>query len=72
MSIVCSMATPTILAAMPEDVLSGYKFTSAIAYQDGSVYRLCGAIDAESALAIAKGWIKGAKKSICADVLLRA
>jgi hypothetical protein len=66
------MATPTVLAAMPDHASSGYKYTAAISYQDGSTYPLCGCITKEDALAVCKGWMKSAKKAISSDILLRA
>lgn len=66
------MATPTVLAAMPDHATSGYKYTAAISYEDGSTYPLCGCITKKDALAVCKGWIKSAKKTSIADILLRA
>ena len=67
------MATPTVLAAMPEDFACGYKYVAAISYQDGSIYHLCRCITKKDALDVCRGWMKNAKKdSMLADILLRA
>lgn len=48
-----------------------YKFMAAIKYNDGSITNLCRCITENAAIEVCKGWMKRAKKSIVADILLR-
>jgi|GEM_PF-3115443 len=62
------MAMPVVLDEMPKN---GYRYVAAISYRDGNTYRLCGCTTKKAAEKVCDGWLKRAKKSICADVLLR-